>query len=245
MHSYYELHYVTGGTGTLNIDALSFPLSAGTLYLLPPKTNHEQLTNQNDFLNEYHLAFEVIDHDESDIIWTHLLTATIIRSDLTTLEPYFDRIANESLHKQYGYLDVIKQNLESIFITLVRILTPENRIVPESNSTLDDKRIMMIDDAFLFQHETITLSNLSNQLKLSTRQTQRFIEEKYGTSFTELKQKAKLNQASKLITTTSQTLNEISLSLGFKSYSYFNKAFMKHFNCSPSEYRRRINECIK
>ncbi|HEX3076698.1 MAG TPA: helix-turn-helix transcriptional regulator, partial [Lachnospiraceae bacterium] len=177
--------------------------------------------------------------------WKHLLTTTIIRSDLTTLEPYFDRIANESLHKQYGYLDAIKQNLESIFITLVRILTPENRSVPESNSTLDDKRIMMIDDAFLFQYETITLSNLSNQLKLSTRQTQRFIEAKYGTSFTELKQKAKLNQACKLITTTSQTLNEISLSLGFKSYSYFNKFFMKYFNCTPSEYRSRINACIK
>jgi AraC-like DNA-binding protein len=103
---------------------------------------------------------------------------------------------------------------------------------------LDDRRIMLIDQAFIYKYKTITLSALSDELKLSTRQTQRFIQDKYGISFSTLKFQSRLSHAAMLLSTTKLSLDEISIQVGYSNYSFFSRAFKKQYNMTPVSYRK-------
>ena len=238
MHSYYELHYVTGGQGTLITDKFEMALHKGCLYLLPPRTNHEQWSNPTDFLEEYHLAFELVSGSEKNSVWKCLLSNGYCDTHHNELEVFFNNIVLESTQKQYGYFDLIYQNIQSIFITIIRSLVNINNEISTPSVNLDDRRIMLIDEAFLFHYKTVTLSSLSDQLKLCTRQTQRFIKDKYGGSFSTLKFQSKLNHAAMLLSTTTLSLEEICFQVGYKNYSFFSRAFRQQYNMTLRNYRK-------
>lgn len=238
MHSYYELHYVTGGQGTLITDEFKMQLYKGCFYLLPPRTNHEQRSNPSEFLEEYHLAFELVSKADKDSIWECLLLNGYYDTKQNEIEIFFNQIVWESTQKQYGFLDKIYQNIQSIFITLVRSSINVNHDSSIPSVNLDDRRSMLIDEALLFDYKTITLSSLSDQLKLSIRQTQRFIKDKYGVSFSILKFQSKLNHAAMLLSTTNLSLEEISFQVGYKNYSFFSRSFKQYYNKTPNNYRK-------
>jgi AraC-like DNA-binding protein len=242
MHSYYELHYVCGGQGTLITDALKMPLYKGCLYLLPPRTNHEQWSNHSDYLQEYYLAFEVTSMAEKDIIWSYLLSKGYYNDNQKVIEYFFDNITKESLGKQYGYLNMIYQNIQAIFITLIRSTAKLYNELSTPPGNMDDKRSMFIDLALIYESSTLTLSTLSNQLNLSTRQTQRFIQDKYGFSFSTLKLQSRLNHAAMLLSTTKQPLDEICAQIGYKNYSFFSRLFKQYYHMTPTNYRKSHNQ---
>lgn len=238
MHSYYELHYVSGGQGMLITDEFEMPLYKGCFYLLPPRTNHEQWSKPTDFLEEYHLAFELVSGSEKDSIWKCLLSNGYCDTNQNELDVFFNNIVLESTKKQYGYFDLIYQNIQSIFITIIRSLVISTNEISTPLINLDDRRIMLIDEAFLFNYKTVTLSSLSDQLNLSARQTQRFIKDKYGGSFSTLKFRSKLSHAAMLLSTTTLPIEEICFQVGYENYSFFSKAFKQYYKMTPKNYRK-------
>ncbi|UKS28643.1 AraC family transcriptional regulator [Paenibacillus sp. HWE-109] len=52
-------------------------------------------------------------------------------------------------------------------------------------------------------------------------------------------------QAALLLKDTDKKITEISLDVGFNTLSYFIGVFKMHFGCTPSQYRKRLNEDIK
>ncbi len=238
MHSYYELHYVSGGQGALVTDELEMPLCKGCFYLLPPRTNHEQWSNPKDHLEEYHLAFELVSKSENDSIWSGLLSKGYYASNNSELDAFFCNIARESTQMKYGYSEAIIQNIQSIFIALVRSMENLKQMITTPCNNLDDMRIMLIDEAFLFNYKSVTLTLLSEQLKLSTRQTQRFINAKYGVSFSTLKFQSRLSHAAMLLSTTDISMEEICFQVGYKNYSFFSRTFKEHYNMTPAKFRK-------
>lgn len=99
------------------------PLSRGCFYLLPPRTNHEQWSRQSDNLKEYHLAFELSYSSKKDNAWINLFSKGFYSTNQEAIEEFFHHIAKETVEKQYGYLDMINQYLQAIFITLMRSIT--------------------------------------------------------------------------------------------------------------------------
>ena len=238
LHSYYELHYVSKGQGTLISDTLNMPLYKGCFYLLPPGTNHEQRSNQLDNLEEYYLAFELNYNSEKDLVWEHLFYNGYYDTNQNNLEVFFDNIVKESTQMQYGYRDTVYQNIQAIFITLIRSIVKNNNEIYDEPINLDDRRIMLIDEAFMYKYKTVTLSDLSNQLKLSTRQIQRLIQHKYGDSFSTLKFRSRLSHAAMLLSTTKLSLDDICIQVGYNSYSFFSRAFKRQYNMNPVNYRK-------
>lgn len=236
MHSYYELHYVTGGHGMLITSAGKSPLKRGCLYLLPPRSDHEQLTDSQNHLEEYHLAFEVAAGSPEDVIWKQLLSNGYFGTGWEGIEACFDAIAQESALLKYGYQEMIRQNILSIFILVMRAMEDgTSHLKPVTKS--GDQRVMLADEAFLFDYRTLTLAALSQKLQLSQRQTQRFIRERYGISFSMLKTRSRLSHAAMLLSTTKLSLEEISFQIGYKEYAHFCKSFKAFYGKTPSLYR--------
>ena len=85
---------------------------------------------------------------------------------------------------------------------------------------------LAIEEAFLNNYKSITLSDLAAVSHISTRQLQRMIQKQYGTTFQK---------------TTSYSLSEIAEQTGYSSPEHFSYAFRQQMGCTPGTYRRRNN----
>ncbi len=243
MHSFYELHYVSGGKGELLTDENVYPLSEGDAYLIGPKLNHEQLSDKLDPLEEFHFAFELTRaRGEKNVACCDVLSETVFwhGRDEHGLKMIFDDLEAELIRKEIGYTIKIRNCLERILISTVRDI---NNITGVSLSLVnlpDEKRHSIVDDAFLYSYKTITLEGLAELLNLSCRQTQRIIKERYSMNFSEMRTKSRLNAAANfLILEQKYTIDQITEMTGFSNRTYFSSLFKKQFGLSPVEYRKR------
>ena len=95
-----------------------------------------------------------------------------------------------------------------------------------------------IEDAFFYQYDTLRLEDVANMLKISPRQTQRFLRIHYGKTFTEKCREARMSAAAMLLEDMSLSITEISVRVGFSSVEHFSSAFKGYFGASPRKYRQ-------
>ena len=113
----------------------------------------------------------------------------------------------------------------------------ENGVSPTNSF---ERTSLTIEEYFLYEYRTASLEELSERLRLSTRQTQRLIEKYYGSSFSEKKTQARMSAAQLLLADECLSLTDISERLGYSSQEYFTAAFKKYYKISPGRFRKSI-----
>ena len=81
------------------------------------------------------------------------------------------------------------------------------------------------------------LSQLAEQLHYDIYWLSKEIKKRTGKTYTELVQAKRLNQAAYLLTTTTQSVMEIALAVGYDNISYFHRIFQNRFCMTPRKYR--------
>lgn len=238
VHGYHELHLVTGGSGRLSLRGAEIPLTPGCMYLLAPRTWHEQWSNPEDPLQEYHLGFDVVCGDPTDTIWQRLFRNSLILEDCPTIQAHFDRLAAETRFTGYGHADMLRLLAQALFIDLARVAGTSSDAARQPDTVPDEQRILRIDHAILYRSDTITLADLSAELSLSERQIQRAIAARYGTTFQGLKARSRLSHAAMLLSTTPLSIGRIAQTVGYANESAFSRAFRALYGLTPSQWRR-------
>lgn len=198
---FYEAHLVCGGKGTLVADETEYPLSAGILYMTGPGVTHEQLTDVTDPMDEYCLQFEVSEKKGKSSRTSELIKNTRFwfGSDNQNTRQLFELLTAEDENREIGFGKSVVNITSQLLISLARNYAGSERAADYAKITPDDKRTVIVDESFLYNYATLTLSELSRRLNLSPRQTQRFLRKNYGKTFMELRAEARLNRARELI----------------------------------------------
>ncbi|MCX7714533.1 MAG: AraC family transcriptional regulator [Clostridia bacterium] len=241
MHRYYELHYTLGGKGILVLDNEIYPIQSNVVYMTGPNVYHEQITDPNHLLEEYCLSIELIKAKgiKKDGMSQSLLNTTFwIGADKTNIKQLFEEILSELSNKRIGYQYMIQNKIEQILLSMVRNYQAGDEKFFKTPAILDDKRIITTENAFFFEYKTITLKNLAERLKLSERQVERFVRERYGKSFVKVRTESRLNRAKILLLSTNESISQISEKVGFCNGYYFSKLFNQQFQISPHEFRK-------
>lgn len=89
-----------------------------------------------------------------------------------------------------------------------------------------------------YKRENVSVSNLSDQLNMTTSSLCKFIKSITKKTFTELLVEVRLNKACKLLSETDRYISEIAYLSGFNSLSGFNRTFKKVMHVTPKEYRK-------
>lgn len=97
----------------------------------------------------------------------------------------------------------------------------------------------IIEDHFLFQYQHSSLEELSSQLSLSTRQTQRLIKKLYGKTYIQKRIEARMSMAATFLTETELSVSEISVKLGFATMEHFSHTFKNYFGINAKDYRQK------
>jgi AraC-like DNA-binding protein len=235
----YELHYIPRGQGILVANGRKYAIHPGTLYMTGPDIVHEQITVLSDPMAEYCICFEVLanhgnnDPDLSFIADQFVQTTFWFGQDKQNLLQLFEQLSYETTNQYIGCYLTVQNIIEQIVIKLVRNYTnnvPTSSAIPLK--TLDDERVVIIENSFLYNFHDLTKQKLAQKLGLSVRQTERSIQQYYCQSFTQKKTQARMTAAVHLLTTTSMTISEIARHVGFSSLELFCTAFKKYYNVS-------------
>ncbi len=88
-------------------------------------------------------------------------------------------------------------------------------------------------------HQSISLEDLAEYLKLSTFHVSKVIKKSTGHSFPEILTRYRINEAIRLIEEDQLSIKEISYKVGCNSQHYFSRLFKKYTGSSPSEFKNR------
>lgn len=234
IRDHYLIHLVTEGKGTYCIENNEFSVSAGDLFFAKPNqlirytsdtkepweyywvgyngSNASKLSQYLPFTNEFPV------HQCKDILKAKELLISIFSSRGPQMQ-------DEA--KMTGYL--------YLFISFLMQQTQQNKIVtPSSGQEYVTSAIKYIQ--FNYSHN-INVDNIADAVGISRSHLYRVFMSNVGQSPIEYLTSFRINEACKLLKTSTLSIAEIAYSVGFLDQFYFSRVFKKSVGIPPSQYQ--------
>jgi YesN/AraC family two-component response regulator len=93
-------------------------------------------------------------------------------------------------------------------------------------------------------YKTANLTELAKELNHSVSSLSKIIKNSTGSTFKELLQNKRLNQATHLLSATKLPITDIIYMVGYDNTSYFHRIFKEKYHVSPKHYRDMENKDV-
>ena len=227
MQTFYTLHYIISGHGTLEACGRTFSLGPGELFFLPPDKEMCYYPDENDpweyvwftFTGENAAAYgqAMGFTEENPVKDVHGRSEAI----LLLLRDLFDAFQKEE-DDEYLVL--------SAFYQLVHICAGAKR----STDAADLKQ--MIDDAFTMPD--LSIDALCRAVGMSHAHLCRLFRAKYRETAVHYLIGKRLDYACRLLESTDLPIKSVAYSCGYAEEIHFFRAFKKQFGVTASQYRK-------
>ncbi len=250
MHSHsdnsYEIHYISSGHGKVTVDKKEYDTLPGTLYITGPHVKHSMIPDDKDPLSEYCIYLKLSGDGKRDKKTVSPLKIFREMSiwygqDKCGIYALMKALFSELKEQNVGYRTVVESIIKQIIISCVRNYSDNEDRAETGVIKPADNQYLIIEEAFLYEYASLTLSSLASRLNLSTRQTQRLLTEHYGMNFQSKKTEAKMSAAALMLKLPDKTITGIADELGYSSVEHFSSAFKKFYGMSASMYREEIS----
>ena len=237
----YELHYTREGSGTFTVDGRSGPVAEGTVYITGPGVVHTQLSDPADPVLEYCLYLSC-ERREAAAGPAALFAETgfwLGRDDGRVLA-----LLEELLRELRAPQPDTPELAEALLRQLIVVLTRRYRESADAPSVLPPGPparaavLPAVEDAFFYRYRDLTPAELSGLMGVSVRQMQRFLQERFGKTFTQKLTEARMAAAERFLLDTALSISEIAERLGYASIEHFSTAFRRSRGCPPTRWRR-------
>lgn len=183
--SSYELHFITGGHGELIADSKKFELENGDFFITGPGVYHSQKSDPSDPLKDVFFMLQAVKTNKANDVASAFLSESFYYSKGFNTAPALE-LLREYKTKAPDYQSAVIGTAMVILTNVTRLFLPESFVASNPFDSLDDRRFVIIEQAFLYT-DNLTLTELSGRLGLCDRQTQRLLKKYYGKSFREKK----------------------------------------------------------
>ena len=151
-------------------------------------------------------------------------------------------IAYDSLEESLAQLEQQIARETNMDVMKEKVVNWLNDLVSKIRTSREFRNVNLIDKAVRYMEENfqreIGLDDVAKQVYLSTCYFSRLFKQVKGWSFTEYLTHVRMEEARKLLTTTSYSVAEIAMRVGFRDARYFSQVFKKHAGKTPGSYRR-------
>lgn len=241
----YEIHYIPFGRGKLIANGQYYDILPNTLYVTGPHVEHAQTPIQSDPMQEYCVYLKISNSSQnqknSPVISAFTSMPFWIGEDTQGIHPLMKQLFDELARRYTGYQNQVRLLLSQLLIYMVR--NYEQRHISQtsfSRNSASESKSIVIEEYFLYEYHSLSLSALAGRLKLSARQTQRLLMEYYGKSFQQKKAEARMSAAAILLSDPARSITSIAEDLGYSSAEHFSSAFRRFYQVSPREYRKQL-----
>lgn len=170
-------------------------------------------------------------------IWNNLLIVLIVflmllSAGIYALQRYRYRKNREMLDLEIDYLT--QQHKETVDKYKASLLNGPNEALESHDQRLLKKAIAIVEGNI--SDPQFGVEKMATEMSMSRTNLHRKIKSITGFPPNELIRTIRLRRAAKLILNKVDSVTQIAIATGFDDYSYFSKAFKKHFGISPSSY---------
>ncbi len=129
--------------------------------------------------------------------------------------------------------DIIRASIEALIVAVNKI----DGI--GSANVCKDERMIEIMNYIQANYIDITLEDLAKHFFLSKPYISKYIKEKSGMTFGELVKKIRMKKARALLKSSSMTVENIALTVGYQNVEHFNRLFRKAYDMTPMQFRNQ------
>ena len=252
-HNYVEVVYMCSGKTTHIINGTRVELNAGELLFLSRDAVQEILpASLDDIAVNFIILPEFFDRSldmigaENNLIRTFLTdclknsTGQVSYlhfkvSDVLPIQNLVENLIWMLLHHQPNKRSMNQTTMGLLFLHLLNFTDKVDIGQDHPEQELTFTVLSYIEE----HYRDGELSTLAASLNYDLYWLSRLIKNTTGKTYTELLQEKRLNQAAWLLDTTTLSITDIALDVGYSNFSYFYRIFRQKFGCSPREYRKR------
>ena len=129
--------------------------------------------------------------------------------------------------------DIIRASIEALIVAV-------NKIEEIGNADpCKDARMIEIMNYLQANYIDVTLDDLAEKFYLSKPYLSKYIKEKSGMTFGELVKKIRMKKARAMLKSSSMTVENIALSVGYQNVEHFNRLFKKAYDMTPVQFRNQ------
>lgn len=236
-HSFYELEFITSGTGYYKINNKAFDIRKGALFLTTPADYHTYSLQPEETIRLFNLQFypSLLCDEVKSILYkqTEPIALCLEGKDYDEIFSKLNNIVEVYSHKKPMYEIVLRNEIENLCISLIYMLNTAKSSIDEDY--IIRKVIIYIRDNY---RNRLTLDGIAEYAGLSKYYLSRIFSAAMGLSLSAYIRNVRLDVAANLLKSSELSVKEISYKTGFKNSNYFTDAFTKKFMVSPREYRK-------
>jgi len=238
-HDYFQIVWIAKGSGKHLIEQETYQYGDGSLFLLAPHFMHqiEYTKDVEGYIISFSDTFLNTEQYKSNLLFYNSQQAHIQvpNEDAELLNAEFAHMHHYFKNSQFIDRSIILQNYLHIVLTKIAAYSNPNSTTSEIHLKLLEQFVLLVRDQFREQKK---LHYYQDKLSISQRKLSDTITKTTGISPAKFIEQYCLNEAARMIRFSTYSINEIAGSLGYLDNSYFTKAFKKHFNKTPNQYRK-------
>ncbi len=233
IHQHYQWYCVLHGGVDMLIENKTFSLNSDESVLIPPGLLRSP--RSRDKAPRYlHAVFENHRLNLDDLPGKVLLLSPDLRPDLTTL-------VKELIYPGTNTNELVEVLLIRLLIGLERSQQNNDKVnhISTLNSLSQDEIVEQIE-AYMQRnlYRNINRNQLADIFHHSPSHLARVFKQTTGKTLTERLIEIRILRAKQLLLESTLSVSEISLQIGYTSFSHFSKIFRNKVSVSPGDYRR-------
>ena len=238
-HSNIEIIYVISGEITVNINGVSQQLKSGDLAISSKFDLHSYYTSSHSLIYVLIIPVEKVKY-YSTLLNTKTLKSNYIIDNNQTSEVYTmitdmyalfqqNRDINMLIEKGFSYLILGK------IIDIIGLTERERDVSTE----LSRQILVFLQNNYL---EEIPISKLANKLGYNKQYLSKFFNTYLGCSYSSYINSLRIRHATQLIADGETSMTDIALKSGFGTSRTFNRAFIKAYGITPTQYKNQLDK---
>lgn len=253
IHREFEIFYVLDGEGKATINGKTYTISQGDMYLVNTLEMHSYsnkdpkektgltfvfLQISNHFLYDYFPQIRTTMFQSGDLrkMVTEEEFSNLRRAFFLAAQHYFNEPKEYQIYTVSYISDILRVCYRKV---PYQIISKAQKNTLKAKMARIERITSYIDANFESQ---IRLKDLADKENLSTTHFSHLFVSLFHMTFQDFVSLKRLEAAIRLMANKEKTMLEISYESGFSDPKYMNKMFIKHFGCTPNQYREQLGE---
>jgi AraC family transcriptional regulator, transcriptional activator of pobA len=242
-HDHFHILALQAGSGRHVIDFKTYPLTAGSVFVIRPGQVHELALKADckGYLLQFSPSYYLSQGQAPDAQLRVAASRNYYQFDadgMEVLQAALRVVFNEYKAKEHRYEEMIRAQMSIFLIGLIR----EGRRNPVDAASLHlqerlEKFLMLIEQ-HIHTHKQAT--QYAEMMNLSPYQLNAITKTAMGKTSSELINEQIILEARRYLLATSNQVTQIAYHLGYEDVSYFIRFFKKHTGYSPDAFRHHF-----
>ena len=232
-----EFHFVLSGRGKMKTPEQEFTADSGDFFITLGEAEHEQCIDPRDPMRELCIYATFKKAEKEDKAARQFLSCPFRRGKADEDMVLCARQMVKELHaKKKGTNEALSCYFRLLLICAERAQTDREK--DRGSISADGALFLKIEEAFLYDFRTVTLSSLARDVGLSERQLQRVLRERYSQTFTQKRTEARMRAANMMLAEGKYTVTRIAEEAGYSCAEHFCTEYKKYTGMTARAYRR-------